>query len=62
MASKPFANYTEAGTLTKLHLYPTEQCNADDAKDAVRIKTRKQMLEALLFVTRLRHLCENEYE
>lgn len=57
---KPFANYDKDGHLTKLHLFPSEECNTDQATGK-KIKTRKQMLEAILFVTKLKQLCDLEY-
>ena len=58
------ANYSDSKKtqLTKLHLWPSESCNADDAKHTQKIETRKQMFTAILRVTNPSQLCALEFE
>ena len=47
--------------LKKLHLSPVEECNVDQIAFPKKLRTRKQMYEAILRVTKLDHLCEHEF-
>lgn len=58
---KPVAVYDEDKHLSKLHLFPSERCNVDDARHVREIKTREEMLAAILGVSKVSHLCEHEY-
>lgn len=58
------ANYDSEGHLERLHLSPSNSCNIEHSKatNVRTLKTREEMLAAILSVTKLDQLCGIEYE